>query len=53
MRPALPTNQWLRGKTITDLAREQGKGIVAAFLDLRTQWTGWLRRCSGVGPNSS
>ncbi len=32
--PALAKNQSLKGKTIAQLAREQGKGIIDAFLDL-------------------
>jgi N-acyl-D-amino-acid deacylase len=32
--PALPKNQGLKGKTIRQLAEEQGKGIIDAFLDL-------------------
>ncbi|MGH7099381.1 MAG: N-acyl-D-amino-acid deacylase family protein [Stellaceae bacterium] len=32
--PALPKNQGLKGKTIGQIAREQGKRIIDAFLDL-------------------
>ena len=32
--PALEKNQGLKGKTISQLARDQGKGIIDAFLDL-------------------
>ncbi|HKA39434.1 MAG TPA: amidohydrolase family protein, partial [Burkholderiales bacterium] len=33
-KPVLPKNQPLKGKTIGQLAREQGKGIIDALLDL-------------------
>jgi len=33
-KPALEKNQGLKGKTIGQLAKEQGKGIIDAFLDL-------------------
>ena len=32
--PVLEKNQALKGKTINEVAREQGKGIIEAFLDL-------------------
>ena len=32
--PVLPKNQGLKGKTISEVASEQGKGIIDAFLDL-------------------
>jgi N-acyl-D-aspartate/D-glutamate deacylase len=32
--PALEKNQGLKGKTIHQVAQEQGKGIIDAFLDL-------------------
>ena len=32
--PVLEKNQGLKGKTIGEIAREQGKGIIDAFLDL-------------------
>ena len=32
--PVLAKNQGLKGKTISEVAREQGKGIIDAFLDL-------------------
>jgi N-acyl-D-amino-acid deacylase len=32
--PVLPKNQSLKGKTIGQIANEQGKGIIDAFLDL-------------------
>jgi N-acyl-D-aspartate/D-glutamate deacylase len=33
-KPALEKNQGLKGKTIGQIAKEQGKGIIDAFLDL-------------------
>jgi N-acyl-D-aspartate/D-glutamate deacylase len=33
-KPALVKNQGLKGKTIGQLAKEQGKGVIDAFLDL-------------------
>ena len=33
-RPALPKNQHLKGKSVADIAREQGKDVLDAFLDL-------------------
>ena len=32
--PVLERNQWLKGKSVGEMAREQGKGIIDAFLDL-------------------
>jgi N-acyl-D-aspartate/D-glutamate deacylase len=31
---ALEKNRWMQGKTLSDIAREQGKGVIDAFLDL-------------------
>jgi N-acyl-D-aspartate/D-glutamate deacylase len=33
-RPALPKHQRLRGKSVADIAREEGKDVLDAFLDL-------------------
>jgi N-acyl-D-aspartate/D-glutamate deacylase len=33
-RPALPKNQHLKGKSVADMAREQGKDVLDCFLDL-------------------
>ena len=33
-KAALPTNQHLKGKSVADIAREQGKDVLDAFLDL-------------------
>jgi N-acyl-D-aspartate/D-glutamate deacylase len=33
-KPILPKNQALKGKTIGQIAKEQGKGIIDAFLDI-------------------
>src|SRR5437867_11396488 len=33
-RPALPKNQHLKGKSVGEIAREQGKDVLDAFLDL-------------------
>jgi N-acyl-D-aspartate/D-glutamate deacylase len=30
----LPTNKWMEGKTVGEIAKTQGKGIIDAFLDL-------------------
>ena len=32
--PVLEKNQWMKGKTIREVAREQEKGLIDAFLDL-------------------
>ena len=32
--PVLAKHQWMQGKTIREVAREQGKGLIDAFLDL-------------------
>jgi N-acyl-D-aspartate/D-glutamate deacylase len=33
-RPALPKNQYLKGKSIAEIAQEQGKDVLDTFLDL-------------------
>jgi N-acyl-D-aspartate/D-glutamate deacylase len=33
----LPKNKWMEGKTIGQIAKEQGKGIIDAFLDLAVE----------------
>ena len=33
-KPALPKNQHLTGKSVADIAREQNKDVLDAFLDL-------------------
>ncbi len=35
--PVLEKHQWMKGKTIGEVAREQGKGIIDAFLDLAVE----------------
>ena len=37
IEPVLEENQWMKDKTIGELAREQGKGIIDTFLDLAVQ----------------
>jgi N-acyl-D-aspartate/D-glutamate deacylase len=32
--PVLDKNQWMKGKTLSQVAREQDKGVIDAFLDL-------------------
>ena len=32
--PVLEKHQWMKGKTIREIAREQGKGLIDAFLDV-------------------
>jgi N-acyl-D-aspartate/D-glutamate deacylase len=32
--PVLEKNQWMKGKTLHEVAREQNKGVIDAFLDL-------------------
>ena len=32
--PVLEKNRWMKGKTIREVAREQQKGLIDAFLDL-------------------